>query len=62
MVLAEEARLVKARNGKPGYFDIFRDRLMFPIYSPMGEPIAFGGRYIEKKENESEEERVRRRQ
>lgn len=45
--LAEEARLVKARTGgKSGYFDIFRDRLMFPIFSTMGEPIAFGGRII----------------
>ncbi len=52
MALAEEARLVKARSNKSGYFDIFRDRLMFPIFSPMGEPIAFGGRYLEKKENE----------
>lgn len=52
MALAEEARLVKARNNKSGYFDIFRDRLMFPIFSAMGEPIAFGGRYLEKKENE----------
>lgn len=52
MALAEEARLVKARNNKSGYFDIFRDRLMFPIFSALGEPIAFGGRYLEKKENE----------
>lgn len=52
MILAEEARLVKARANKSGYFDIFRDRLMFPIFSAMGEPIAFGGRYLEKKENE----------
>jgi DNA primase len=52
MALAEEARLVKARNNKPGYFDLFRDRLMFPIFSAMGEPIAFGGRYLEKKETE----------
>ncbi|WP_374076940.1 DNA primase [Bdellovibrio bacteriovorus] len=52
MILAEEARLVKARNNKSGFFDIFRDRLMFPIFSAMGEPIAFGGRYLEKKENE----------
>lgn len=52
LALAEEARLVKARQNKPGYFDLFRDRLMFPIYSPMGEPIAFGGRYLEKKETE----------
>jgi DNA primase len=45
--LAEEARLIKARSGgKTGYFDIFRERLMFPIFSTMGEPIAFGGRII----------------
>ncbi len=45
MSLAEDARLVKARsNGKSGYFDLFRERLMFPIFSTMGEPIAFGGR------------------
>ncbi len=49
MLLAEEARLVKARTNKSGYFDIFRDRLMFPIFSAMGEPIAFGGRYLEKR-------------
>ncbi len=47
MSLAEEARLVKARaNGKSGYFDLFRERLMFPIFSTMGEPIAFGGRIV----------------
>ena len=47
MALAEEARLIKARTGgKSGYFDIFRDRLIFPIFSTMGEPIAFGGRII----------------
>lgn len=47
IALAEEARLVKARSGgKTGYFDIFRERLIFPIFSTMGEPIAFGGRII----------------
>jgi DNA primase len=47
MTLAEEARLVKARSGgKTGYFDIFRDRLIFPIFSMMGDAIAFGGRII----------------
>jgi DNA primase len=50
MPLAEEARLVKARSDKSGYFDIFRDRLMFPIFSTMGVPIAFGGRILEKGE------------
>lgn len=51
MSLAEEARLVKQRTqGKSGHYDIFRDRLMFPILSPMGEPVAFGGRIIEQGE------------
>jgi DNA primase len=49
--LIEEARLAKARSaGKSGHFDIFRDRLMFPILSPMGEPVAFGGRIIDQGE------------
>ncbi len=51
MDLVEEARLAKARSGgKTGSFDIFRDRLMFPILNPMGEPVAFGGRIIEQGE------------
>lgn len=51
LALAEEARLIKARtNGKSGFFDIFRDRLMFPIFSIMNEAIAFGGRIIQQGE------------
>lgn len=44
MVLAEEAKLVKSRKDSSGFFDLFRDRLMFPILSPSGEVLAFGGR------------------
>lgn len=44
MALAEEAKLVKPRKEGQGYFDLFRDRLMFPIVSPSGEVLAFGGR------------------
>jgi DNA primase len=45
--VAEEARLIrKRREGKSGYYDLFRERLMFPILSPVGEPLAFGGRII----------------
>ena len=43
--VAEEAQLVKAKQGG-GYFDLFRDRLIFPIFNHLGEPIAFGGRII----------------
>lgn len=42
--LAEEARLIKARKEGTGHFDLFRDRLMFPILSPSREVLAFGGR------------------
>jgi DNA primase len=42
--LAEEAKLIKARKEGNGHFDLFRDRLMFPILSPMQEVLAFGGR------------------
>ncbi len=45
--LAEQARLIKSRSqGKTGHFDIFRDRLIFPIQSAMGDVVAFGGRII----------------
>jgi DNA primase len=42
--LAEEAKLIKARNNGQGHFDIFRDRLIFPILSSSQEVLAFGGR------------------
>ncbi len=42
--LAEEAKLTKHRKEGNGSFDLFRDRLMFPILSPSGEVLAFGGR------------------
>lgn len=45
--LAEDAGLAKSRGpGKNGSYDMFRDRLMFPILSHTGETIAFGGRIL----------------
>lgn len=45
--LAAELGLIKKRGqGKDGYFDIFRHRLMFPIHSSMGNAIGFGGRTL----------------
>ncbi|MEZ8221261.1 DNA primase [Candidatus Fervidibacteria bacterium JGI MDM2 JNZ-1-D12] len=35
----------KVREGQ-GFIDRFRDRLMFPIFNPQGEPIGFGGRVL----------------
>jgi DNA primase len=41
-----EAGLVKARESGSGFFDFFRNRLMFPIRDESGRTIAFGGRVM----------------
>lgn len=44
--------LVVARDHRPGVYDRFRHRLMFPIYDRQGRPIAFGGRLLEGSETQ----------
>tara|TARA_B110001454_G_scaffold218991_1_gene249098 strand:+ start:143774 stop:145756 length:1983 start_codon:yes stop_codon:yes gene_type:complete len=44
--LAEEARLVKRKSKESGFYDIFRERLIFPITNSMGDVLAFGGRIL----------------
>ncbi|MDJ0836127.1 MAG: DNA primase [Acidobacteriota bacterium] len=45
-LLVEKSGLFKvARNGNP--YDLFRERVIFPIRDVYGHPIAFGGRLIE---------------
>lgn len=44
-----QADLVKPSNRGDGYFDTFRDRLMFPIFNPSGKVIAFAGRILDEK-------------
>lgn len=44
--LLEESGLCLKRNEGPGYFDRFRDRLMFPIWNESGKVIGFGGRTL----------------
>lgn len=43
--MAAELGLLKKRE-KGGYYDFFRDRLMFPIMSSSGEVLGFSGRDI----------------
>ncbi|AZZ35567.1 DNA primase [Bdellovibrio sp. qaytius] len=50
MEVGEEAQLIRKRKEGSGHFDMFRDRLMFPIHSPTGDVLAFGGRIIEQGE------------
>lgn len=46
---AEQLGLLKRRTGgKSGHYDLFRHRLMFPIFSPTGQCLGFGGRVLSK--------------
>ena len=40
----------KNEDGRERYFDMFRNRAMFPIINTHGNVIAFGGRTLEKRE------------
>lgn len=41
-----ESDLVKPSQRSDGFYDTFRDRLMFPIFNPSGKVIAFAGRIL----------------
>ncbi|PWN07657.1 DNA primase [Rhodohalobacter mucosus] len=41
------ADLIKPDSRGDGYYDTFRDRLMFPIFNPSGKVIAFAGRILD---------------
>lgn len=41
-----QAGLVKRTHEGSGMIDRFRDRLIFPIFNPQGEPIGFAGRIL----------------
>ncbi|MFL6465349.1 MAG: DNA primase [Bryobacteraceae bacterium] len=49
--LMEASGLVLKRNEGNGFFDRFRNRLMFPIHSESGKVIAFGGRALRSGDN-----------
>ena len=42
----EAVGLIKQRQSGDGYYDVFRDRVMFPILSPVGKVLGFGGRVV----------------
>ncbi len=48
--VAEQAGLVKPR-ATGGYYDTFRNRVMFPIYEVNGRVIGFGGRTLDPDED-----------
>lgn len=44
--IAESGLVVERKEGKSGYYDRFRDRIMFPIRSAQGDVIAFTSRTL----------------
>ncbi len=51
--LAADLGLVRRRrDGSP--YDFFRDRIIFPILSPRGEVLGFGGRALEERQPDGE--------
>ena len=42
-----QADLIKPSNRGDGYYDTFRNRLIFPIFNPSGKVIAFAGRILD---------------
>ena len=48
-----ESGLILKKEHEDGYFDRFRNRIMFPIRDESGKVIAFSGRIIEKTDDEA---------
>jgi DNA primase len=48
--ILSSAGLIVEREGKRGYYDRFRNRIMFPVFNLSGKIVGFGGRVLDEKE------------
>ncbi len=46
LTLVEKAGLISRRQNRSGYYDRFRDRVIFPIVNPYHQVVGFGGRVL----------------
>jgi DNA primase len=53
---AVAAGLAKPRSGREGHYDVFRGRIVFPIRTPDGAVVGFGGRTFEEAEEKQKDE------
>jgi DNA primase len=44
--MLEKVGLIAPRKERPGHFDLFRDRVQFPIRDARGQTVGFGGRIL----------------
>lgn len=49
--IAEAANIVSKSEKNGNYYDVFRNRIMFPIYSQIGKIVGFGGRVLSKEDS-----------
>lgn len=46
-IMIEKAGLISRRQSGSGYYDRFRDRVIFPIFNLHGQVVGFGGRVMD---------------
>lgn len=51
--MAADLGLIRTSQRSSGYYDFYRDRLIFPIHSSKGDVLGFGGRTLKKDSDEA---------